>query len=59
MLSKMYGVAISAGKISQLTDKVLLEIQLWHNRELKSFYPIVYLDVIHFNKDFSYNSLVE
>ena len=48
LLVKMYGVEISAGKISQITDKVLPEIQLWRNRELKSFYPIVYLDAIHF-----------
>lgn len=48
LLSKMYGVEISAGKISQITDKVLPEIQQWRNRELKPFYPIVYLDAIHF-----------
>ncbi|GAA4734316.1 IS256 family transposase [Pedococcus ginsenosidimutans] len=48
LLIQMYGVEISAGKISQITDKVLPEIQEWRNRELKSFYPIVYLDAIHF-----------
>ena len=48
LLIKMYGVEISAGKISQITDKVLPEIQEWRNRELKTFYPIVYLDAIHF-----------
>ncbi len=48
LLIKMYGVEISAGKISQITDKVLPEIQEWRNRELKSFYPIVYLDAIYF-----------
>lgn len=48
LLIQMYGVEISAGKISQITDKVLPEIQQWRDRELKSFYPIVYLDAIHF-----------
>jgi len=48
LLIKMYGVEISAGKISQITDKVLPQIQEWRNRELKTFYPIVYLDAIHF-----------
>lgn len=48
LLIKMYGVEISAGKISQITDKVLPEIQQWRSRELKSFYPVVYLDAIHF-----------
>jgi len=45
---EIYGVSISAGKISQITDKVLPEIEEWRTRGLKAFYPIVYLDAIHF-----------
>lgn len=48
LLRKMLGVEISAGKISQITDKVLPEIEEWKTRELESFYPIIYLDAIHF-----------
>lgn len=48
LLSSMYGVDISSGKISQITDKVLPEIQSWQNRQLQSFYSILYLDAIHF-----------
>lgn len=48
LLSQMYGVEISAGKISQITDKVLPLIQEWQGRALKAFYPVVYLDAIHF-----------
>jgi len=48
LLIKMIGVEISAGKISQITDKVLPEIEAWKTRELESFYPIIYLDAIHF-----------
>lgn len=48
LLSKLYGVSVSAGKISQITDKVLPQIQQWRSRQLCSFYPIVYLDAIHF-----------
>ncbi|MEL6988021.1 MAG: IS256 family transposase [Bacteroidota bacterium] len=48
LLKKMLGVDISAGKISQITDKVLPEIELWKNRPLLDFYPIIYLDAIHF-----------
>ncbi len=48
LVSKIYGVSISAGKISQITDKVLPHIQAWRDRELQRFYPIVYLDAIHF-----------
>lgn len=48
LIKKMYGVEISAGKISQITDNVLPEIDAWRNRPLQTFYPIVYLDAIHF-----------
>jgi putative transposase len=48
LLEDIYGVSISAGRISQITDKVLPEIQEWRTRSLQNFYPIVYLDAIHF-----------
>ena len=48
LLEDIYGVSISAGRISQITDKVLPEIQEWRTRSLQSFYPVVYLDAIHF-----------
>lgn len=48
LLVKIYGIEISAGKISQITDKVLPEIETWRTRELSSFYPVIYLDAIHF-----------
>ena len=48
LMSKIYGVHISAGKISQITDKVIPLIQEWQNRPLKAFYPIIYLDAVHF-----------
>jgi transposase-like protein len=48
LLMKIYGVELSSGKISQITDKVLPQIQEWQGRRLQAFYPIVYLDAIHF-----------
>lgn len=48
LLKKIYGVEISAGRISQITDKVLPVIQEWQRRPLEAFYPILYLDAIHF-----------
>jgi transposase-like protein len=48
LLHKMLGVDISAGKISQITDKVLPELQEWRTRPLESFYPVIYLDAMHF-----------
>lgn len=48
LLTKMYNVDISAGKISQITDQVLPELERWRTRQLESFYPIVYMDAVHF-----------
>lgn len=48
LLLEMYSVEISAGKISQITDHVLPELERWRTRELESFYPIVYMDAVHF-----------
>lgn len=48
LLIEIYGVTISAGRISQITDKILPEIESWRTRGLNKFYPIVYLDAIHF-----------
>lgn len=48
LLSEMYSVDISAGKISQITDQVLPELERWRTRQLESFYPIVYMDAVHF-----------
>lgn len=47
-LSEVYDLPISAGKISEITDKILPELEAWRNRPLKALYPIVYLDAIHF-----------
>src|SRR5690606_29124047 len=35
-------------RISQITDKILPQIQEWRERDLQSFCPVVYLDAIHF-----------
>ena len=48
LLMKIYGVDISAGRISQITDSILPIIREWQERPLKAFYPILYLDAIHF-----------
>jgi putative transposase len=48
LLERIYGVEISAGQISQITDKVLPELQAWRERSLQPFYAVVYLDAMHF-----------
>ena len=49
ILQEFYGLSISAGKISAITDRVLVEISDWQQRPLQPFYSIIYLDAIHFN----------
>lgn len=48
LLTQMFGVELSAGKISEITDQVLPIIQEWRTRRLLEFYSVVYMDAIHF-----------
>ena len=45
-LHEMYGVEVSPGLISEVTDAVLEEVKTWQNRPLDSMYPVVYLDAL-------------
>lgn len=47
-LANIYGLEVSSGAISTITEKVWVDINEWQNRPLKSCYPIIYLDAIHF-----------
>ncbi len=42
----MYGVEISAGLISKITNNVMERVIEWQNRPLDAVYPIIYLDCI-------------
>ena len=46
-LEDLYGVDVSAGTISAITDKVWPLVEAWQNRPLAAIYPIVYLDALH------------
>lgn len=35
--------------ISDITDKIIPEIQEWQKRKLESVYPIVFIDATHFH----------
>jgi len=45
-LSEVYGVNASREMISNITDIVTDEIELWRNRPVDEIYPIVYIDGI-------------
>jgi transposase-like protein len=47
-LRELYGVQVSAGAISAVTDRVWSEILEWQQRPLAPCYPIVYLDAIFY-----------
>ena len=46
-LQEMYGVDVSAGTISTITEKVRPLVETWQSRPLEAVYPIIYLDAIH------------
>ena len=47
-LHEMYGVEISDGTISAITDRIIPEIKEWQNRPLENVYPVIWLDAMHF-----------
>ena len=42
-LEEIYGVEVTAGLISSVTDEVIDEVKTWQNRQLDEVYPIMYL----------------
>ncbi len=45
-LQEIYNVELSPALISEVTDAVLEEVQVWQSRPLEALYPIVYLDAL-------------
>ena len=48
-IKEIYGFECSEGFISDVTDKILQEIDDWQNRPLDEVYPILYIDAIHYS----------
>lgn len=46
-IQDIYGFETSEGFISDVTDKILPEIEEWQNRPLEEIYPVIYIDAIH------------
>ena len=49
MIEDIYGFEVSEGMVSDITDKLLPQIEEWQNRPLSEVYPIVFIDAIHFS----------
>ncbi len=47
-IQEMYGLEVSAGTLSAVTDKIIHTVKEWQARPLDSVYPIVWLDAIHY-----------
>jgi len=46
-LEEIYGVEVSPGLVSQVTEAVQDEVRAWQSRPLEATYPIVYLDALY------------
>ena len=44
----MYGIEVSTGAITAITDQLIPELKEWQQRPLESHYPIVWMDAIHY-----------
>lgn len=47
-LEELYGLDISTGQLSAITDKVLPVVEAWRSRPLEAVYAFVWLDAVHF-----------
>src|SRR6202789_1235034 len=45
-LEEMYGIEVSPGLISNVTEAVIDEVKAWQSRPLEELYPIMYLDAL-------------
>jgi len=45
-LLEIYGVEVSPALVSQVTDAVCADVQIWQSRPLEEVYPIVYFDAL-------------
>lgn len=48
-IEEIYGFECSESFISNVTDKILQDINDWQNRPLDEVYPIVFIDATHFS----------
>lgn len=48
-IDELFGCKLSTDMISDITDKIIPEIQDWQKRKLDKIYPIVFIDAIHFS----------
>lgn len=47
-IEEMYGIEVSSGTLSAVTDKIIHTVKEWQARPLEALYPIVWLDAINY-----------
>lgn len=47
-IQELYGMELSATQLSEITDKIIPEMNQWRIRPLESLYCFVYLDCMHY-----------
>lgn len=47
-LEDIYGISVSTGTLTAITDKIIHTVKEWQARPLDPIYPIVWLDAIHY-----------
>ena len=48
-IDDIYGFEVSEGMVSDITDRLLPQIEEWQSRPLSAVYPIVFIDAVHFS----------
>jgi transposase-like protein len=48
-IEDIYGFEVSEGMVSDITDRLLPEIEDWQRRPLSEMYPILFIDAVHFS----------
>jgi transposase-like protein len=48
-VNDIYGFEVSEGLVSDITNKLLPEIEEWQQRPLSAIYPVVFIDAVHFS----------
>ena len=48
-IEDIYSFEVSDGMVSDITDRLLPQIEDWQKRPLDEVYPIVFIDAVHFS----------
>ena len=47
-IQDLYGVEISTGAMTAVTDRLVTELEEWRQRPLENHYPVVWMDAVHY-----------